>query len=415
MKRFTASLLVLFMIATFAGCDKNGIVTGQKDGKVQYSEDQVLFVAQDRCDIDEDQYNVYSYNYKGELIKTTDTSQYIGYYSTNGLAPAADQRTGKVGFVDKDGVFQIEPKYVDAAPFSNDGIALVKISVDGEYEEKCGYINSKGEEVTPCIYDTATSFYNTGYALAVKRKEMTDEYGYTSREDWKQCIINKNGDSVIEIDITVENRKIVNVYKDYFVCTTDDGLAIFDYSDNKLYESKTNQNEFFNAKEDGFYIYVNGKAEKFDGKKFVEVENNIKFQITSKRVATTQSGFGYGVVENGETVIPFEYDMIYKYGEYFVAIKYTGNNVNFDQVFDIYDKNYNKTAENIQYAFSTTRYDMYGSSCYLPDGYFEVKVENVDYEWVCGIIDYTGKVIVEPVFGRGITLCTYEGTGVFDW
>lgn len=171
-----------------------------------FNEQLPLFAAQDRCDVDGDRYNVYYYNYKGDLLDAPNGN--IGFYAENGLAPAIDQNTGKVGFVDKEGVFQIEPKY--------------------------------------------------------------------------------------------------------------------------------------------------------------------------------------GIVENGETVVPFEYDEICRYGDYFVAIKYSGGSRSYNQVFDIYDIEYNKTAENIQYAFSH-RSDPYGSSCQLPNGYFQIMEKNADYEQVCGIIDYTGK------------------------
>jgi len=429
MKKIFVGLLVVVMVIAFVGCNKFKTQNNKAEQDVQYSDDQVLFAAQDRCDVEEDRYNVYSYNYNGELLDSFDSSGYIGYYAENGLAPAANQNTGKVGFVDKDGVFQIEPKYADAAPFSKEGIALVKIETEnnGNYTSKCGYINSKGEEIIPCIYDKATSFFDCGYALALTEKNTTDEKGHNFSEVWKHYIIDKNGDDVITIDVIAEERKIIAVYKDYFVCTTNYGEAIFDFSNNKLSEIKRpNDNEtqfdyYYMAKD---CVYKNTyekvdeynskiiKTERFNGEKFIE--NKKDYEITSKPVATTQSGLGYGMTKNDKTVIPFEYDQICEYGEYFVAIKYTGNNIHLNQTFDIYDKNFNKTAENIKYAFSY-RGDTYGLNCQLPNGYFQIIAENDDYESVNGIIDYTGKVIVEPVFGRGIRLYSYEGMGAFDW
>lgn len=151
--------------------------------------------------------------------------------------------------------------------------------------------------------------------------------------------------------------------------------------------------------------YVDGKPEKFDGKTFIAIEN--AYEITKKRVATTTSGQGYGVECNGETVIPYEYDMLYIYGSYFVGINMTGDTAKFD----IYDMDFNKTAEDIPYMFFS-RYAPYGSSCALPDGYFAVYTAYESHR-VYGIVDYTGKVIVEPVFIEPIILCTYEGTGAF--
>lgn len=392
MKKFLTILLSVVMVLALVGCnDSKEASNHQKkpentEKTALYDEDQVLFVAQDRCDVEDDGYKIYAYNYKGELLNAAEN---IGYYAENGLAPAADRNTGLVGFVDKEGVFQIEPKYEDAAPFSKDGIALVKIKADEYYKYKCGYINSKGEEITPCIYDSATSFFDCGYALAHTTKKMEVEEGYITDVEWKNFIIDKKGNVVVEIDTIAEKREIKAVYKDYFVCKTEDGeIETFDFQGKKISEIK-DSNENTTKNED--------------------------FEITCKSVATTQSGSAYGITKNGKTVIPFEYDEICQYGEYFVAIKYTGRNVNFNQTFDIYDKNFNKTAENIKYAFSENRNEKYGSRCQLPNGYFQIIVENREYEWVYGIVDYTGKIIVEPVFGDEIICYTYEGTGVFDW
>lgn len=80
------------------------------------------------------------------------------------------------------------------------------------------------------------------------------------------------------------------------------------------------------------------KSEIFDGKKFVAPKND--YEITSKHVATTINGIGFGVTKNGETVIPFEYDAIIEYGEYFAAVKYNNSDDYYEQTFDIYDSNF---------------------------------------------------------------------------
>lgn len=107
--------------------------------------------------------------------------------------------------------------------------------------------------------------------------------------------------------------------------------------------------------------------------------------------------------------------MILEFGGYYLAIQFTGYDEDYDQLIDIYDKEYNKTADDIPYAFYKYRYASYGDDCKLPDGYFPIVVENADYGDAYGIVDYTGKIIMEPVFGRGITLYSYEGMGVFGW
>lgn len=159
------------------------------------------------------------------MLDSSDSSSAIGYYSANGLAPALEQNTGKVGFVDKDGVFVIEPIYDDAGPFSDDGIALAVKYIDGE--SKYGYINSKGEEVIPFIYDNATSFYNFGYAVVSVYED----------EETKYFIIDKKGNTIIEL-----NGRSVELTKDYFITTENDEQIIFDYSGNKVFSLKYDYN-----------------------------------------------------------------------------------------------------------------------------------------------------------------------------
>lgn len=417
------SIIIVFCLS-FTGCGTNISVNDELDNvenQVKYADDQVLFAAQDRCDIEDDRLTLYAYNYKGELLES---SGYIGYYAENGLAPALDKNTNKVGFVDKDGVFQISPKYDDAAPFSKSGIALVSLETETEddYISKCGYIGSDGKEIVPCIYDSATSFFDCGYAIAATDKSVTDEDGYSHSTLWKQYIIDEKGNEVIEVDTIDEKLYIAAVYKDYFVCEYEEKIILLDYSKNIIFEMEapgekgTEYIDYSLGKKHiikSTYDMSKGqliKTEYFDGKKLVEDKKD--YVITSKQVATTQSGKGYGITVDNKTVIPFEYDTIIEYGEYFVAVKYTGES-RFDQSFDIYDKSFNKTAENVEYAFAN-RSAVYGSNCQLPNGYFQIMIKNDDYNQVCGIIDYTGKIIVEPVYGRGINLYTYEGTGVFD-
>lgn len=432
--------------------ENNSSTAGKTEDKVSFADDQILFVANDRCDIEDDRSVTYAYNYKGELLDLPDMA--VGFFAENGLAPAYSKATQKIGFVDKDGIFAIEPKYDDAAPFSKDGVALVKVYTDG-FSYKCGYINDKGEEITPIIYDSATSFYNCGYALARLDGESEEDVSRPTSGSWgigKEFIIDKTGKTVVEVN-AAEDKHIFALCKDWFVLQEGgedgDNFTIYDYSYNKLFELKQDEGNgisyigFSNARRgvskvyemraqgDGSssqtadtYTYIftesetkrvveyTGEEEKFDGKKFVAVEKP-KYDIFSLPVATTQSGYGTGIVAGGETVISFKYDRIYESGGYFVCEIQKSNSWE-DTYLDIYDKDFNLCAENLKYSF-VERTGEYGNNCELPNGYFQVRIPNDDYETVDGIIDYTGKVIVPTLFGRGITLYTYESVGVWDW
>lgn len=387
---------------------------GTEDNKTvpEFDETDVMFCAQNRCDIEGDKYTLYSYNCKGELLEANDNPNIAPYYGEIGLAPAIHPQSGNIGFVNKEGEFVIEPKYYDASVFSKDGLAPVCVKNEETYDRKWGFVNSKGEEIVPLIYDDVSCFFDSGYAVIAKEDEDNiSQYG----------IIDKNGNVTLE----PQYKNIYYIFDQYLFCQLEDGYhAIVDLKGNIIEkEDRYDVGYYFGAKsykEVGIWKYSRAfnpwpipseYLGTFDGKHFVE--EKLDYEISSKNVATTATGIGYGVIKNGETVIPFKYDDIRLYNSYFVAIKYLSAD-GVEQTIDIYDKDFNKTAENIGYTFSD-RSNAYGEACMLPDGYFEICVANSDYDWVYGIIDANGNIIVEPVFGRGIKLNTYEGIGKFEW
>ena len=80
------------------------------------------------------------------------------------------QKGGKWGFYDGMKTV-VEPAYDEVFCF-HDGLASV------ELDEKCGYINEKGEVVIPLEYETAMSF-SEGLAAVTKR----DKFGYINKEN----------------------------------------------------------------------------------------------------------------------------------------------------------------------------------------------------------------------------------------
>lgn len=446
-KRILAGLLAFLMMMSFASCkgDDSGMDSGKDDNnnsikdifnqseKAEYEDDRALFCAQNRVDTSGDEIDVYYYNYNGDLVKKITSFDVVKeYYAENGLTVAYDNATSKYGFADKDGVFQIEPIYSGASAFSKNGIALVR-----NEEGKKGYIDSKGDQVISFIYDEATSFFDCGYAIVATNREVTDESGYTDNIS-TYFIIDEKGNELVEIDEEKSKIEIEAVYEDYYVYTrsVDSNIYVLDYKGNELKVIDKYIGDLFivpRFEKDGLYLeYYDGseevensyccigvvekgakylKTEKFNGKNF---EITSEYEITSKRVSTTLSGYGYGIEKNGKTLIPFEYDIVQPYGSYYVGIKFTGYNATVDQIIDIYDSEFNKTAEDVEYAFLNRQSQDYEYSR-LPDGYFAVSTYSDEREGeVQGIIDYTGKLIVDPVFYRGIYVCTYEGVGHFD-
>ncbi|MCD8173394.1 MAG: WG repeat-containing protein [Alistipes sp.] len=66
----------------------------------------------------------------------------------NGLAPAGDYATGKIGYIDKKGEMVITPAYSSASQFSDKGYAAV--TIDGD---SWGIINRKGQFTANPVYD----------------------------------------------------------------------------------------------------------------------------------------------------------------------------------------------------------------------------------------------------------------------
>lgn len=455
MKRVLATLCAVATVICMAGCttENNTPASTQTDPTeeefeevAQYDENTPLFVCQDRSDIEGDRNSLYYYNYKGDLLENA-VMPNTGFFGTRDLAPGLDPSTGKIGYVDKSGVFVIEPQWDDATAFSDDGIALVMMDEedeDGFSVEKYGYINEQGEQIIECIYDDATSFYPQGLAIVGVKEEIDPPQtndgtaGIYPTTVTMYGVIDKTGKTII----APQYKYIYNIEGDYILCRSEKAQALYDLSGKAIItEEECEKNQYYFEQECGTlyrwkreilseeeteknngYPFHNSDYRIFDGKEFVSVEYNLeKPFIYSKRVATTVTGNGYGVVtmtgsqQEGnlaETVlIPYEYDRIVEHGSYYVAIKYKDSEGT-EQSFDIYNSDFVKTAENINYQFMQYRNSMYGTYRILPDGYFEISYYDSDIgDTVCGIINEYGETIVPMLFYRPIKLFVYECIG----
>lgn len=400
-----------------------------------HREDQPLFVCQDQFSNEDDENTEYYYNYKGDLLKSEELVQ-IGYYSENGLAPATDSLTGKIGYVDKSGVFVLEPQWDDAASFSADGIALAKkdgYTTDSgqRVEAKYGYINDKGQTVIDFIYDRATSFYPCGYAVVGVPGEIDEigmgEYTHTKVKYYNYGVIDKTGKEIIPME-----KGLVLVVGEYIIRYVDNNkkINIYNLSGELLMSGAPievdNTHEYsYEAEKDALYRYtmefsVNEvgsrssyghitKTERFNGNAFEEVTD---VPVVQTQRAATATGYACGVAHNGETVIPYEYDSIVRYGSYYVAIQYQ-NGDPYQQTIDIYDADFSKTAENVECIYADL--SLLGIAKRLPDGYFWVfQYDSETRENPHGIIDHTGRTIVPCNYNPyQMHLYAYEGFGVW--
>lgn len=74
---------------------------------------------------------------------------------SEGLIVAADAKTWKCGFMNKAGKFVIEPKFEDAANFSE---GLARVSIKENHREYLGFINPEGEFVIEPKFDIDYDF-----------------------------------------------------------------------------------------------------------------------------------------------------------------------------------------------------------------------------------------------------------------
>ena len=426
-KKVLSLVLSLVMVLSLFGCGKenneidetkgttesNEIVGTNQATNSPYAEDQVLFVAQNRYDLEEDSHIKHFYNYKGELLSSNDTSRmnsfYIPSYHKSGLTPAYDFISDNQGYVNENGEFVINPIYSSVYPFSDDGLALVSKEIDYDeetwrYTFKYGYIDTTGNEVIPIQYDYATSFYDNGYAIV-----GIGDYPYG---DCNYGVIDSNGKYIIE----PQYYSICDIEGEYILCRNNEiGIYhIYNLLGELIYELNLIENSQYCD-----YLYCRGKnifaySEEtniiyiFNGKEFVVYDKTIINEET-KIITAEESGRGYGVSYKGESVIPCEYQNIIFMNGYYIA-----ENSYLVESYDIYNENFEKTAEGIEY--DLTDYISYTKYSYnsLPEGYFYIIEEDErDGKDVYGIIDYTGKIIIEPVFVDNIYSNIYESTGLF--
>ena len=114
------------------------------------------------------------------------------HFTPDGLCMVRDYETEKKGFINKKGEYVIKPQFDDANEFS-EGLACVK--VDGKW----GYIDYKGEMVVKPNFVIAQSF-SEGLAWVVidtvEWKQWSD--GKHLCHAWKEGLIDKTGEYVIK-------------------------------------------------------------------------------------------------------------------------------------------------------------------------------------------------------------------------
>jgi hypothetical protein len=109
---------------------------------------------------------------------------------SEGLLVAFDKVKSKSGFIDKTGKYVIEPKFDDAAPFS-EGLARVTIKVSGE--GKVGFIDHNGQFAIPPKFNTDAEFHRNSTDFSEGLASLTENLRPTITKQEKFVYIDKKG------------------------------------------------------------------------------------------------------------------------------------------------------------------------------------------------------------------------------
>jgi len=270
--------------------------------------------------------------YSTEYIKLSDEFDVFAPVAPfeDGLIPV--RKSGKYGYINKEGNEVISCVYDYAGSFSED-LAVIKKN------NKYGVIDKEGNEVIPCAYDTLSNF-SEGFAQFTALDRADNWMGYVGRngneiivisdflfsrnfseglalvcKDGKYGYIDKNGTEVIPL--------IYDGAKDFV-----EGLALVCKDGKYVYIDK-NGTEVIPFIYDSGYDFVDGRGTvKKDGKwGYLDKNGDVQYTLgTYQLVMPLSNGlflvgngydpktftmYKYGYIdENGSEVIPCEYDYI---------------------------------------------------------------------------------------------------------
>jgi hypothetical protein len=94
------------------------------------------------------------------------------------LFPAYDSATGLFGYIDENSTMVVEPRFIDARPFSEGLAAVQPRARSGDY--RWGYIDREGKLIIPAQFAQAGAFLPGGLAL-VKLDKAGREQAYIDK------------------------------------------------------------------------------------------------------------------------------------------------------------------------------------------------------------------------------------------
>ncbi|WP_185113831.1 WG repeat-containing protein [Chryseobacterium sp. Leaf405] len=305
---------------------------------------------------------------------------------------AAVHKNGKWGFIDNSGKLIIPLVYDNVDYFRYSGLAAVK--KDG----KSGFINKLGAEIIPIIYDGAYQEMKDSNVLVEKNKKWAvfnnkgkqlSEFKYDNLNSFKRAYITdfskdifkrdestffENGAALVETNGKFEfinsraqaafpNNKFdsATVFDTYhnaivkrngkygIIKPTGEFRIPLEYDFIEYYDTHHLNSEYYNVKKGKIFFFYNK-----DLKKIGESEEPIynDFSVSNPTITYKNLKGKYGIVDwQGNVVIPFDYDGIYKIegthflsvkkGKYYGVISESGKTkipTKYESLFPVYDK-----------------------------------------------------------------------------
>jgi len=312
----------------------------------------------------------------------------------------AKERRGKTGLMRTDGSWFQEPKYVRTAPLK-DGLAIVTVEQD-DGTELSGAINEKGEVVIPPKFERLNG-WNKGLAVVtVEQNDGTKLWG----------AIDKKGKVVVPIKFEWLGRWMGDYARTRIGDYNSKQVGLVDRDGNLLggqyFEEIRLPDNYFTATEtvflprvkaDGVWysLTLEGKLIE-DQKKMDEIAKGSILSCENFTLVRTEDGLR-AINKTGQTIVDFDYPQFFSF--------YVGpHSVN--------------SAMTCDSPLSISRDGKY--SFLLPEGTFfagqffdnalpifeNVAGFSVDKKW--GLIDASGKVIVEPTYDK----IRWAGDGQFQ-
>jgi len=243
-------------------------------------------------------------------------------------------KKGTSGLINKDSVFITEPIFEYISDF-HDGIAQAGVKNGKDFFR--GFINKKGERITPFIYDYV--YHSDNYLIVEKDKKygMLDTLGnYILSLDYE--LIRNYGDFTLiqknkKLALFIENHGIVSdfIYNDLVDVFYPNYIVLTNKQDDFLINNKgetvyaVNNNEEIKDMKDSLLIVKDKKVDKMflrdlkNNNLFLSDYNEIEFINDVLKVSKNKKT---GIVTyKNEPIIPLEFSSIYQFKDNYYIVR----------------------------------------------------------------------------------------------